>query len=316
MLSAGFIGAGNRSQGAHYPNVHRLEGEVEMSAVCELDEERLNQVAKKYEFPQTYTDHRQMLDKADLDVIYCVMNEKWLLQTALDCMNAGKHIFIEKPPGANLEETEQLLEAAVSNDVFAMVGFQRRYTAVTREATRLVSEKGPVSSVVTTFNKQMLGGDGKEFTSTLWNDVCHVVDLTRYMAGSEPVEVTAYQDKFGSESYNNYTALIRFENGATGAIFGNRASGGRVLRSELHGVGIGCYMKIPQEIEIHEDNQVRTLGGWEIDGIEKEDVASYDGVLTMHRHFVDCINTDQVPHNDLRDVIHSIRLVDRLEAKA
>ena len=315
MLKAGFIGAGGRSQGAHYPNVHRLERDVEMSAVCELDEERLDQVAKKYEFPQVYTDHKKMLDEADLDVIYCVMNEKWILQTAIDCMNAGKHIFIEKPPGANLEETEQLLEAAVSNNVFAAVGFQRRYTAVTREAMRLVAEKGSVSSIVTTFNKQMLGGDGKEFTSTLWNDVCHIVDLTRYMAGSEPVEVSAYQDKFGGESYNNYTALIRFENNAVGTIHGNRASGGRVLRSELHGVGIGCYMKIPQEIEIHEDNQMRTLGGWEVDGVEEDDVASYEGVLTMHQHFVDCINKNEVPHNDLRDVIHSIRLVDQLEAK-
>lgn len=315
MLKAAFIGAGNRSQKAHYPNVHRLEQDVEMTAVCELDEERMDKVATKYEFSQTFTDHKKMLDEVDLDVIYCVMNEKWILQTAIDCMNAGKHIFIEKPPGANLEETEKLLEAAVSNNVYAMVGFQRRYTAITREAMRVVSEKGPVSSVVTTFNKQMLGGDGNEFTSTLWNDVCHIVDLTRYMAGSEPVEVTAYQDKFGSESYNNYTALVHFENNATGTIFGNRASGGRVLRSELHGVGIGCYMKIPGEIEIHEDNQVRTLGGWEIDGVEKGDVDSYEGALTMHQHFVDCINNNQVPNSDLRDVIHSIRLVDQLEAR-
>ena len=277
MLKAGFIGAGNRSQKAHYPNVHRLEQDVEMSAVCELDEARLDQVAKKYEFPQTFTDHKKMLDEVDLDVIYCVMNEKWILQTAIDCMNAGKHIFIEKPPGANLEETEQLLETAIANNVYAMVGFQRRYTAITREAMRVVSEKGPVSSVVTTFNKQMLGDAAGGFTSTLWNDVCHIVDLTRYMAGGEPTEVTVYQDKFGSDYHNNYTALVRFENNVTGTIFGNRASGGRVIRSELHGVGIGCYMKIPEEIEIHEDNKV--------------------------------------PNTDLRDVIHSIRLVDQLEAK-
>ena len=39
MLKAGFIGAGGRSQGAHYPNVNRLEDDVEMLAACELDEE-------------------------------------------------------------------------------------------------------------------------------------------------------------------------------------------------------------------------------------------------------------------------------------
>ena len=313
MLKAGFIGAGGRSQGAHYPNVNRLEEQVEMFAVCELDEGRLNQVAKKYEFPHTFTDHRKMLDTVDLDVIYCVMSEKWVLQPALDCLNAGKHIFIEKPPGATSDETQQMLDAAIANNVYGMVGFQRRYTAVTREAMRRVAAKGPVSLVTTTFNKQILGGDGKEFTTTLWNDVCHVVDLLRYMAGGEPVEVTAYRDKFGSQSRNCYTALVRFDNNATGVVFGDRASGGRVLRSELHGVGIGCYMKIPEEIEIHEDNKRHVMGGWEVDGVEQNDVNRYEGVLTMHEHFLDCVRNKKVPISDLRDVIHTVHLVDQIE---
>ncbi len=312
MLKAGFIGAGGRSRGAHYPNVNRLES-VEMVAVCELDETRLKQVAEQYQFPHTFTDHRKMLDTVDLDIVYCVMNEKWVLQPALDCLNAGKHIFIEKPPGANSGETQQMLDAAIANDVYAMVGFQRRYAAITREAMRLVAEKGPVSLVTTTFNKQILGGDGKELTTTLWNDVCHVVDLLRYMAGGEPVEVTAYRDKFGGQSRNCYTALVRFDNGATGVVFGNRASGGRVLRAELHGVGVGCYMKLPEEIEIHQDNRRHTMGGWEVDGVDENDVDRYEGVLTMHEHFVDCVLNKKTPVSDLRDVIHSIHLVDQIE---
>ena len=52
MLKAGFIGAGGRSQGAHYPNVHRLERDVEMSAFANSMKNAMDQVAKKYEFPQ------------------------------------------------------------------------------------------------------------------------------------------------------------------------------------------------------------------------------------------------------------------------
>jgi predicted dehydrogenase len=311
MLKAAFIGAGGRSQGAHYPNVNRLEDDVEMHAVCEIDEERLNQVATKYEFAHTFTDHRKMLDSQDLDIVYCVMREQWILQPALDCINAGKHVFIEKPPGANSDETQQLLEAAIANDVYVMVGFQRRYAAVTREAMRRVAAKGPVSLAVTTFNKQILGV--KEFTTTLWNDVCHVVDLLRYMAGGEPTEVTAYRDNFGGDSRNFYTALVKFDNNATGVLFGNRASGGRVLRSELHGVGIGCYMKIPEELEIYDNNNRSVMGGWEVDGVEQRDSPRYEGVLTMHEHFVDCVKNKKVPLTDLRDVIHSIHLVDQIE---
>lgn len=269
MLKAGFIGAGGRAQSAHYPAVQRLADRVQMAAACELDEQRLAQVAEKYGFTRTYGDHRAMLDEVDPDLVYCVMNEQWLLRPALDCIEAGKHLFIEKPPGANSDETRAILAAAERRGVWVMVGLQRRYAAVTREAMRLVREKGPVSLATTTFNKQ-LPQRGDEFTTTLWNDLIHIVDLLRYLAGGEPVEVTAYQDQFGGAGFDHYTALVRFDNRVTGVMLGNRASGGRVLRSELHGVGIGCYMKIPGEIEIHEDNQVRTLGGWEIDGVPSE----------------------------------------------
>lgn len=312
MLKAGFIGAGPRAMSAHYPSVYRLD-EVERVAVCELDQSKLETAAAKYSIPGIFTDHGEMLDSVDVDIVYCVMNEKWLLQPALDCLKAGKHLFIEKPPGADSEETRQLLAAAEANDVYVMVGLQRRFAAVTREAVRRVADKGPVSLATTTFNKQQLGGDGKEFSTTLWNDVVHIVDLLRYMAGGEASEVTAYRDCFGGESRNHYTALIRFDNGSTGVVFGNRASGGRVLRSELHGVGIGCYMKIPEEIEILEDNKRRVLGGWEVDGVDEKDVPRYEGTLTMHEHFVDCVVNGKTPLTDLRDVIHSIDLVDRIE---
>ena len=225
MLRAGFIGAGGRSQTAHYPCVQRLDN-VEMVAVCELDETRLNQMVEQYHFPHVFTDHEKMLSSVELDVVYCIMHEKWILRPALDCLNAGKHILIEKPPGKNSDETRKLLDAAVENDVYAMVAFQRRYATVVREAMRRVKEKGPVSLATTTFNKQMLF-DKPEYTTTLWNDVVHVVDLLRFMVDSEPVEVTRYRDKFDAVDWNHYTAMIRFANQATGVVFGNRADVGR-----------------------------------------------------------------------------------------
>ena len=312
MLRTAFIGAGPRSQNAHYPNVNRL-ADVEMVAACELDEERLHQVAAAYDFQYRYDDHRRMLEEVEPDLVYCVMHERWLLQPALDCLNAGKHIFIEKPPGMNMEEVQQIHDAAVANGVVCAVGFQRRHAAVTQEAMRQVARLGPVSTVVGTFHKFFLGEKARSFTTTLWDDVCHAVDLVRYMAGGEAVEVTAYQDRFASDYRNCYTGLVRFDNGATGFIHGNRASGGRVLRAELHGTGVGCYIKMPAEIEITEDDEVRTLDGWQIDGVDKADVNRYDGVLTMHEHIVDCIRTGRIPLTDIRDAIHSMELVAQLE---
>ena len=50
-----------------------------------------------------------------------------------------------------------------------------------------------------------------------------------------------------------------------------------------------------------------------MDGVDERDTPNYEGGLTMHRHFVDCVRNRQVPLTDLRDVIHSIHFVDQIE---
>jgi predicted dehydrogenase len=311
MLRVGFIGAGGRGQGAHYPSVSRLK-DVSIEAIAELDESRMQTVVQKYNIPRSFKDYREMLETVELDIVYCIMHERWVTPVAIDCMNAGKHIAIEKPPGMNSKETQLMLDSAIANNVSCMVTYQRRYTAVTQEAMRLVKERGQATLAMGEFHKPG-NPDGDEMVS-LWNDVCHVADLVRYMIGSEVVEVTAYQDAQENGAKNVFNGLIRFANHAIGIVSGNRCSGGRVLRSELHGRGVGCYMMhIPRQIEICEDGKApRIVMGWELTGTDQNDEATYEGVLAMHQHFVDCVRKGQTPCSDIRDAIHTSHLVDQL----
>jgi len=311
MLKVAFIGAGGRGQGAHYPSVNRLEG-VSIEAVAELDESRMNTVVEKYNIPRSFKDYKEMLETVELDAVYTIMHERWVTPIAIDCMNAGKHIVIEKPPGMNSGETQQMLDAAVANNVYCMVGYQRRYAAITQEAMRLVKERGQPTLAMGEFHKP--GNPDQDDMASLWNDVCHVTDLVRYMIGSEVVEVTAYQDAQENGAKNVFNGLIRFANHAIGIVSGNRCSGGRVLRSELHGRSVGCYMMhMPKQIEICEDGKgSRIIQGYELTGTDPNDEPTYEGILAMHQHFVDCIRNGQIPCSDIRDVIHTSHLVDKL----
>lgn len=314
-LRAAFIGAGPRSRSAHYPNVARLD-DVTMESVCELDEERLDMVVDQYGFPSVYTHHKEMLESANPDVVYCVMNEQWALGPVLDCIRAGKHVFIEKPPGANVDEVRQIRDAAVANNVWVQVGFQRRHAAVVRESMARTQAGGPVSMAIGTFHKQLLGEAAGGFTTTLWNDICHIVDMVRFMAGGEPVEVHAHRSKFGSPHWNVYGALIRFDNDATGIIEATRASGGRTLGGQLHAATVGCYFDIPSRLALFtNDGQRDDLNGWDLAGVERSDSAAYDGTLDMHRHFIECIRSNSQPLTDIRDTVHTMELVAAIEGE-
>ena len=312
MLKTAFVGAGRRAQQAHYPTVSRLE-DARIEAVAELDESRMGEVVDRYGVPRAFGDYREMVEAVDPDLVYVIMGEELMASIAIDCMNSGRNVFIEKPAGASPEESHALLEAAEANGVTCAVGFQRRFADVTREAMRLVADAGGPTLAVGEFHKDLLGWP-KPPRTTIWNDVCHAVDLIRYMAGSEVSDATAFQDARGSDWRNDFTALMRFENGAAGVLLANRSSGGRTLRAELHGIGVGCYMRIPDRFEVLQGGQDPIdVHGSAIQGVDAADSRAYDGTLEMHRHVAESIAAGRVPINDIRDVVHTSDLVARLE---
>lgn len=312
MFKLAFVGAGRRAQSAHYPTVNRVENST-IEAVAELDEIRMGEVVDEYDIPRTFGDYREMIEVVDPDVVYIVMDQEVMTSIAVECMNAGKHVFIEKPAGASPEESNQLLESAKSNDVICAVGYQRRFASVTTEAMKLVKEKGGATLAVGEFHKNLLGTP-EPIRSTMWDDICHIVDLVRFMVGSEVKELNGFRDMNGSNWINDYSALIKFESGATGALLANRSSGGRTLRAELHGIGIGCYMQIPEQIEIFQDNSNPViLTGGSINKSDAGRVHDYDGTMEMHNHLISSIQKGQIPINDIRDVVHTSNLVASIE---
>ena len=312
MFKLAFVGAGRRAQSAHYPTVNRVENST-IEAVAELDEIRMGEVVDEYDIPRTFGDYREMIEVVDPDVVYIVMGQEVMTSIAVECMNAGKHVFIEKPAGASAEESNQLLESAKSNDVICAVGYQRRFASVTTEAMKLVKEKGGATLAVGEFHKNLLGTP-EPIRSTMWDDMCHIVDLVRFMVGSEVKELNGFRDMNGSNWINDYSALIKFESGATGALLANRSSGGRTLRAELHGIGIGCYMQIPEQIEIFQDNSNPViLTGGSINKSDAGRVHDYDGTMEMHNHLISSIQKGQIPINDIRDVVHTSNLVASIE---
>ena len=165
------------------------------------------------------------------------------------------------------------------------------------------------------FHKNLLGQKPPE-TGTLWRDICHVVDLVRFMVGSEPVEVTAYQDAHGASCPNSYNGLIRFANDAVGVVTANRASGGRELRSELHGVGVGVLHAHPKRDQVLRDNgEPRIMTAAELSEEASADTLDIDGTVAMHRHFAECVRKGVAPSSDIRDVIKTSHLVDQLAEK-
>ncbi len=125
-LSVGVIGLGGIAQIVHLPILSRMEN-VEVSAVCEINKNRLERVANKFGVQKRFTDYDAMLSEKDLDAIIIATPTNTHKQIALDSIEAGKHLLIEKPIAATLQEAREILERTKSGGVKVMVGMNLRF---------------------------------------------------------------------------------------------------------------------------------------------------------------------------------------------
>lgn len=126
MLRIGFVGAGNHATNAIYPSLRFAP--IELVAVADLDTSLAERNARQFSGgAEVYGDHRELLDQADVDAVFVVGQPRMHVEVGVDVLEAGKHLFIEKPAGSTLEDALRLRKAAQSADRQVMVGFMKRF---------------------------------------------------------------------------------------------------------------------------------------------------------------------------------------------
>ncbi len=132
-LNIGIIGCGGIANNKHMPALKRLPN-VRMVAFCDIIEERAQKAKKDFgtEHSQVYTDYRELLKDASIDVVHvCTPNRSHSFIT-VDALEAGKHVMCEKPMAINSAEAQKMLEAAKRTGKKLTVGYQTRQTPEAR----------------------------------------------------------------------------------------------------------------------------------------------------------------------------------------
>ena len=126
----GVIGAG----GWWAMNILRValeDGRCECVAMCDVDADELEISADEIDadtgkLPNTYNDYRDMLEQEQLDVVIISSPDHWHALQAIACLEAGAHIFVEKPTGHTIQESRAMLNAANKTGKTVQVGLHRR----------------------------------------------------------------------------------------------------------------------------------------------------------------------------------------------
>ncbi|HOE95982.1 MAG TPA: Gfo/Idh/MocA family oxidoreductase [Candidatus Sumerlaeota bacterium] len=320
-VKVALIGAGGMANTVHYPSLTTMD-DVEITGLCDLNEQRLKETAAKFKIGKTFTDWRKMLDETKPAAVYVLMPPHHLFDIAMEALERGHHLFIEKPPAVTTFQADCLARMAEKKKLISGVGFQRRYHPLVRRCWEEVKKKGPVHQVNSCFYKDLPPQDKHPYyggaIDILHCDAIHAVDSLRYYAGLSEVKAVASEvrtiDSWYAVSFNS---LVYFENDCVGILQANWRTGRRFFKFELHAPDASAYLDIDAEGVVWTDNGAEpTLKLTNTEAAQSQEFHVFQGFFAQSRAFIDAVASGKPLHNDLRDSVKSMELVDLIYQNA
>ncbi|MDA7887757.1 Gfo/Idh/MocA family oxidoreductase [Akkermansiaceae bacterium] len=192
----GVIGAGGMLQ---YHAAGFVQGGGEIVAVADVAPGAAAAAAEKYDIPQSFESVEEMLENSGCDAVSIIVPNKFHAPLAIQCMQAGKHVFCEKPPALSAEEVEEMIGVSQATGKTLMFNFNNRARPESREMMKFISagDAGTINSAQAKWIRRTgIPGFGGWFTTKALSgggpliDLLHMVDLAMYFMGyPEPAHV-------------------------------------------------------------------------------------------------------------------------------
>ena len=123
-INLGVIGCGGRGQSVM--GTFQKSGQVQVTAVCDVFGDRRDEAATKAPGAKTFNEHQRLLALKEVDSVLIATPDHWHCPIAIDALNAGKDVYVEKPLSLKIEEGMQVVKAARVNNRICQVGMQQR----------------------------------------------------------------------------------------------------------------------------------------------------------------------------------------------
>jgi predicted dehydrogenase len=189
-LKVGIVGAGGMAS-YHYDGFTAAGAEV--AAVADMDTSRAKAFAQSRKVGAVYASLGEMLKAVpDLDAVSVVTPNKFHKPVSIEALNAGKHVFCEKPPALNAAEMEEMLAASKKAGKILMFDFNNRARPECRAMMRYIKEgaAGKINSAQAEWVRRAgVPGFGGWFTTKALSgggpviDLPHMLDLALYFMG-------------------------------------------------------------------------------------------------------------------------------------
>lgn len=313
MIKLAFIGAGDHAERCHAPALSAYmeanPGVVSAAAVCDISSERGSIFKEKFGFRNSYTDLEKMINTEEFDACLCLVPAKALVESIGRLIHLNIPVLIEKPLGAYIGESRELLDLLKVRNTVHMVSANRRFVPLLNQAIAWCREKGGVA-----FTKCLFARPNRIEPEFIWSTGVHAVDAMRHIAG----DVVDFQvEKInGSKLTNRWGHIIfQFSNGCSGSLDIMPTCGQNVEIYEIYG------HEFRATVEMNNYFQDMRLQCWHEGDLALEVTADdsnslfcvRDGSHAELTEFIDSIRNHRPPEPVIRDFIQSSEICHEID---
>jgi polar amino acid transport system substrate-binding protein len=255
-VNVAFLGAGSYAQSNLLPYVTEAP-DVSLKGVMTNTGATSKRVAERFGFEFCTDSVQDVLANSQTNTVFVASRHDTHGEFAVQCLRAGKHVFVEKPLCLSEEELEEICSALRDNTTaHLMVGFNRRFAPLAAELKRHV--KGAPVAMVYRINAGNIAPDSwiqdpEVGGGRIIGEVCHFVDLMTWMCGALPRSVHAVAMDDAGGTRDTVSINLAFENGSLGTIcyFANGAKTMPKEHVEVYQHGITGVLSQFKELRIH-----------------------------------------------------------------
>jgi predicted dehydrogenase len=287
MLKVGLIGLGK--MGKYHLNIYDELQNVNMIGMCDVSQAVLDELKPRFRY-EAFTDYRDLLPK--VDAVTVAAPTKYHFDIVKECLEAGKHVLVEKPITTNLEEAQKLFEIAAKKNLVLHIGHVERFNGAVQELRKIADNPYLIES-------RRVGPFNPNFAkdSIILDLMIHDIDIIVNMVNADVVEIQASGSRVYSELPDYAAVNIRFDGNTTAQIVVSRVTQkkDRIMSISQKDAFITLDYT-SQDINIYRNAQSQHVFGnkelhYRNEYILERLFVYKDNPLKQEiKHFIDCIN--------------------------
>jgi len=281
VIGAGYLGKFHAEKYASLPD-------SELIAVVDVNQQAAEEIAQKHQ-TKALTDYRQLLGQ--VDAVSIVVPTTLHHQVALDFINHGTHVLVEKPITVTVEEADELIAAAQANNVLLQVGHLERFNPAVMGLDHLPDKPLFIESHrLSPFNPRA------NDVSVVLDLMIHDIDIILALVDSEIERLDASGTPVLTKGIDIANARIVFKNGCVANVTASRVS--MRMERKMRMFRPSCYVSVDFQNRVLTQHQIgdkEMFPGIPDIKTNKSTFENGDALLEEIKSFLQCIKMGEAP---------------------